>query len=225
MKERAVLLIGGNSTIGRAIATGIQLRGNIDKVINVIRTPSEIEAEFEVKVNSYTNLDIASIASRFDIKAIVIAFGVLNESGKFLEDLESNFQVNVIQYLEVFEKSLILQSENREMEIHITSSILADFDRDSIWAYSSSKAVMERSVNYLLRNNEVDLRKVFVWKLAFVESRLNRSRKKSIIFATVESIERRVSRMPHPGEYYVPKLAKYPSRFLRHFPYIARKLG
>jgi hypothetical protein len=224
MNDPAILLIGGNSEIGNSLVRGISQRKKITSVIKVLRTPKE-GRDFNVHVvDSYTDLIFDDVIAKFDVKAIVIAFGLLETSSNLVSDLRHNFEVNVFQYLDVVQKAISFASKRSEVEIHLTSSVLADFSRDTIIGYSLSKEVMEKSIRYLVRNKEIYNSSIYIWKFAFVATPLNKARDKSKIFTKLESIEAFAARTNKPGTYYLPRIARFPSRILRHLPKIAAKL-
>jgi hypothetical protein len=159
------------------------------------------------------------------VKAIIVAFGILETSTDLISDLQKNFEVNTYQYLSVVENALNYVAKNQEVELHITSSILADFSRDSVFAYSLSKQNMEKSLKYLLRSRNLKMLKIYCWKLAYVDTNLNKSRTKSIIYTTLKVVENISANTKMPGTYYLPKIAKFPSKILGYFPAIAAKLN
>lgn len=224
MREKAVVLVGGNSEIGNALASGIAGRHGTDKVIRISRTNSASELENTIRLSLYEDFINEDFMQNFEISAIVVAFGILESEHDYIEDLVTNFDVNVFQYLRTCENAIKFIHQSQLTELHITSSVLADFSRDSIFAYSQSKSIMEESILFMLRKyNYAELR-IFIWKLSFVKTKMNSMREESIISTNLKSIETAAARLTHPGTYYLPKFAKYPSRILRHFPRIAVRL-
>lgn len=223
MRERAVLLIGGNSEIGNAITRGICKRTGVDKIVRVSRNGSPPESLDTIVISHFTEMNLEEINERFELNAIVISFGVLKTEGDLLESLKENLEVNTIDYLAVCLKALAFLEKDNQVELHVTSSLLADFSRDSVFAYAASKSLMEKTFMYILRKIHLKASKIFLWKIAFVDTKLNAFRGRSAIFTTVKSIEKRVSRQSKPGVFYLPRIAKYPSRALGHFPKISLK--
>lgn len=225
MKQKTLILIGGNSEIGNALASGIATRLGVKTIVRVSRTKSEGANENTVRVESYENIDFDSLKEIYQIKSIIIAFGVLESEKNYLEDLETNIEINVFQYLKVCAKATDFLAANPKTELHITSSIVADFSRESIFAYSLSKSIMEDSLRFMLRNSGLEKASIFFWKLSFVNTKMNSNREKSIISTNLESITSAAENVSRPGTYYLPKFAKFPSRILHHFPQITKRLG
>lgn len=224
MKDPVILLIGGNSEIGNALLCGISKRKEIEKVIKISRSSmGENDINTHI-VDSYSNLVLEELSAKYDVKAIIIAFGLLESSNNLVSDIRKNFEVNVFQYLDVVQQAINVASKKSEVEIHLTSSILADFSRETIFGYSLSKEVMEKSIRHLVRSKQIHNSSIYIWKFAFVATPLNKSRDKSIIFTKLETIATFAAHTNKPGTYYLPKIARYPSRFLRHVPKIAAKL-
>ena len=224
MKEKAVFLVGGNSEIGNALANGIAKRHGIQKVIKISRFQSVKTTADTWCVDSYKDFSDSILKSEYTPQAIIIAFGILASENNYLEDLQNNFEVNVLQYLRICEIALCYLKENKDTELHVTSSLVADFSRDSIFAYSQSKKVMEESLLFMQRRWKQDALRLFIWKLAYVKTKMNIGRQESIISTTLKSIENAALVKKVPGVYYLPPSAKYPSRILRHFPLIAAKI-
>ena len=224
MSEPVILLVGGNSEIGNALVRGISRRKSIPRTIIVSRGLSRDSVDDKYYLASYDDLSIKELAVNHDVRAIVIAFGILESDNNLTTDLRNNFDVNTFQYLNVVEKSLDFIAKNKDVELHVTSSVLADFSRDSVFAYSLSKESMEKGFKYLVRLKNMKKTRIYIWKLAYVATNLNKTRTKSKIFTTLESIEKSSAATEKPGSYYLPKSARFPSKILNHLPELAAKL-
>jgi NAD(P)-dependent dehydrogenase (short-subunit alcohol dehydrogenase family) len=224
MKTKAILLVGGNSEIGNAIARGVSERKGIEKTIKVSRVGQSLRLEDSYEIEKFSSFDIESIARFHQIEAIIVAFGVLESRDNYLEDLKLNLDVNVLEYLKVCVDSLEFVKNNVKTELHVTSSILADFSRESVFAYASSKNLMESSFLHLQRQMKQEKAQVYVWKLAYVDTKLNLYRKKSPMFTTLASIEKAAVKYSQPGIYYLPRIVKFPSKILGHFPSVSMKI-
>jgi hypothetical protein len=216
-----VLVIGANSVIGEALAKGISTRLNLTKAINVVRTSKQTtEPSSEIiQLESYSEIDIENILTNHEIAAIVISFGVLDSSESLSKSLDLNIGVNTFEYLKVLEKIIESPKLNPKTEIHITSSLLADFSRNSVFIYSLSKQVTEKIISQRIKpvyNN------LFIWKLSFVHSPLNSNRLQSFVKTSPQLIEEFSEKYSKPGTYYMPRYSRYPSLLLKSFPAIQR---
>jgi hypothetical protein len=220
-----ILLIGGNSVIGRALARGVMRRTDSDEIICVSRKApnQEIKGYRSIITDDYLNFDFSELLGAEKIVAVVLAFGVLDrQEGDFLVSLERNYEVNVFMYLRVLSKVISNVANNEGKEIHITSSVLSDFTREEVAAYSFSKQTMQSVAELLLQKHSDQ---TFFWKFAYVDSPLNNDRVRSPIFTTPESIETAAFKRAKGGTYYVPQIARIPSRFLFHFPRLKGLVG
>lgn len=209
-----IYLIGGNSVIGKSI-----LRGVLKKYENFsLKITSFVRSEFQEKtigekitVNNYLEcLDhINSESSCKEVPNIyIISFGVLVEeknSENFLNNLKYHLDINTFQSFEIFKFLLKL---DKTKEIHIVSSVLGDFIRPSLYSYSFSKNLLELLISNIdLKKNLKN--KYFVWKPAFVNSKLNKNRSASFIKTNPEKITNLVLNTNKSGSYYIPKYAVF----------------
>jgi short-subunit dehydrogenase len=216
-----VLLIGGRSVIGRALARGIMHRTHSDGIIAISRQELHQEAEIHgtIITADYMDIDYSKIFESEEVVAVVIALGNLHHHRTdFVSSLEKNFEVNVFLYLKVLERILAELEIAKGVEIHLTSSILADFTRGEVAAYSYSKQTMQKAAEYLLKRNR---KNAFIWKFAFVDSPLNLGRSRSSVYTTASSIERYATRRRRAGIYYVPPVSRVPSRVLYHLSFLS----
>lgn len=224
MNEK-ILLIGANSEIGQAIAYGVSEKLDTKRKIAVVRNlNSGISAERIVVVEKYSDIDLDTILETEKIVAIIISFGVMSHAETFLESLKEDLEVNVVEYLSVVRKCLTFMLQNESIELHITSSILADFSRRSILSYSLSKSIMEVSLIRMIEDFERSKANVYIWKPAFVRTPLNLNRKTSFVSTSLSSISKKVEKTKNSGQHYIPGITFIPSKFLRSFPAISRFL-
>ena len=220
-----ILLIGANSEIGQAIAYGVSKRLGTKSSIAVVRTLNEgLRAEKIVIVEKYSDINLDTIIETEKIVAIIISFGVMSRADTFLESLKEDLDVNVFEYLNVVRKCLSLMLQNESLELHLTSSILADFSRRSILSYSLSKSIMEVSLIRMMEDFERSKENVYIWKPAFVRTPLNIDRKTSFVSTSLSSVSKKVEKTKNAGQHYIPGFTIIPSRILRSFPRISKFL-
>lgn len=204
-----IFLIGGNSVIGNAITNGIFMKYNdfdLDLISFIRSDYKEQVLGKSVMVKDYSeavqyiNQDIESK------KIVIISFGVLEEessSKSLIDNLNYHLEVNTFQtYRIVFS---LLKLTNIK-ELHLVSSVLGDFIRPSVFSYSVSKNMLESLIENI-KNLDSFRSKLFIWKPAFVESRLNSGRKPSFLKTNSEKITMIVSKKNKGGSYYIPRIA------------------
>jgi hypothetical protein len=217
----AILLVGGNSQIGNALAKGIAKRLNCHRVIRVVRSKEEVGLfeELTYQVRTYSEFDYEELAENFEFKAIIISFGVLEVGTKTSSVLAANLQVNTIETLRTIENLMLSGAARKNTEIHFTSSLLADFTRESVFSYSVSKSLVERVI---IKDLKPIHKLLFIWKLPYVATKLNSGRPPSPISVSLEGITRYARIRRRPGVHYVPKFSRYPCTLLKAFPQIHR---
>jgi len=209
-----IFLIGGNSTIGQAVIRGLMKKYNNHKEIevtsfarrksenkifgDVIYVKNYIESILHIKEFKLRNPNIKII--------VVISFGVLVEEKNdisFYNNLTHHLDVNTFQSLKILDE---LKPINSFLEVHLISSILADFIRPSLYSYSFSKSFLEILLkDELYRENNIE--NLYIWKPAYVASKLNEDRSPSFIKTNPEKIEKIVSNTKSGGFLYIPKFA------------------
>tara|TARA_B100000073_G_scaffold260324_1_gene220059 strand:- start:58 stop:801 length:744 start_codon:yes stop_codon:yes gene_type:complete len=207
-----IFLIGGNSTIGQAITQGLKKKyssHNEIKVTSFARGQSEFKNLGDI---IYVKNYIESILYIKEVKLknpylkiiVVISFGVLVEEKNdisFYNNLTHHLDVNTFQPLKILSA---LKPIDSFLEVHLVSSILADFIRPSLYSYSFSKSFLEILLkDQLYRENNMD--KLYIWKPAYVASKLNEGRSPSFIKTNPEKIEKIVSNTKSGGFLYIPK--------------------
>ena len=216
MKEKPtnklqIFLIGGNSVIGGAILNGV-LRKHKNEDIDIysfIRTNYKEKIPGEViTVNDYIESVeyINNVHKEGARQIIIISFGVLvveKKDNNFSENLNYHLHVNTFQSFNIFK---LLLDSIKLREFHIVSSVLADFIRPSLYSYSVSKNLLELLIDNLIKTKEIK-EKVFIWKPAFVDSRLNKGRKSSGFKTSPKKITNMVSKKIKGGSYYIPRVA------------------
>lgn len=222
-KIKAILLIGGNSQIGNALSTGIAQRLNITDLIRIVRTESSISRDNELihKVEKYSDFDYQVLGAHYQLEAVVVSFGVLQSEANLRSSLEANISVNTFETLKTLEKLILSGVVNPDTEIHFTSSLLADFTRESVFGYATSKYLTEQ---VLIREIKPVHKPLYIWKLAFVESNMNEHRKPSSIQISLEAITKYAKIQKRPGIHYVPRFSKYPSILLKALPQLHRHI-
>lgn len=204
-----IYLIGGNSVIGKSVLNGIlkKYENSSVKITSFIR--SELKDNIigeKILVNNYLECfeyinNKASIEEEPSI--YIISFGVLIEeknSKDFLKNLKYHLDINTFQSFKLFKFLLKL---NNTSEVHIVSSVLGDFIRPSLYSYSFSKNLLEMLIDSLNLKKNLN-NKYFIWKPAFVESKLNKDRTPSFIKTNPKKITNLVSKTTKSGSYYIP---------------------
>ena len=204
-----IYLIGGNSVIGKSVLNGVlkKYENSSVKITSFIR--SELKDNIigeKILVNNYLEC-FEYINNKASIKEepsiYIISFGVLVEeknSKDFLKNLKYHLDINTFQSFKLFEFLLKL---NNTSEVHIVSSVLGDFIRPSLYSYSFSKNLLEMLIDSLNLKKNLN-NKYFIWKPAFVESKLNKDRTPSFIKTNPKKITNLVSKTTKSGSYYIP---------------------
>ncbi len=216
-----ILVIGCNSVIGMALAQGVANRKSISKILGVARNVSLNSAPRHeiLQVGKYSNLNIDEILLNSQIVAIIVSFGVLDSSENLIQSIDLNFKVNTFEYLNILEKIISSPHLTDDVEIHVTSSLLADFSRNSALIYALSKQVTERVI---LQKVKPIHKNIFIWKLPFVDTPLNSGRSRSPIKTSERAILNCAEKKTKPGMYYIPKYSRIPALFLKSLPALHR---
>ena len=149
------------------------------------------------------------------INIFILSYGVLrpeSEKIKFVENLKFHLNINTYETFDIGRK--IIMSENYD-ELHVVSSILADFVRPTLRSYSMSKMYMNELIEKLI--NKKNTKKIYIWKPAFVDSNLNKGRASTFLKTNSQEIRKYVFKKKLGGTYYVPFYSKY-------LTFIAKKL-
>ena len=204
-----IYLIGGNSVIGKSVLNGVlkKYENSSVKITSFIRSESQDNIIREkILVNNYLEC-FEYINNKASIKEepsiYIISFGVLIEeknSKDFLKNLKYHLDINTFQSFKLFKFLLKL---NNTSEVHIVSSVLGDFIRPSLYSYSFSKNLLEMLIDSLNLKKNLN-NKYFIWKPAFVESKLNKDRTPSFIKTNPKKITNLVSKTTKSGSYYIP---------------------
>jgi hypothetical protein len=219
--KQAVLVIGCNSVIGMALAQGVANRKSISKILGVARNISldSTSGDEILQVEKYSEVNIDEILLKNQIMAIVVSFGVFDSSENLIESIDLNLKVNTFEYLNVLEKIVSSAHLTDDVEIHVTSSLLADFSRNSALIYALSKQVTERVI---LQKMKPFHKNLFIWKLAYVDTPLNSGRSRSPIKTSKREILKNAEKKSKPGIYYIPKYSRIPALFLKSLPTLHR---
>jgi hypothetical protein len=217
--SNAILLFGGNSGIGDALARGLLKKLNCKVLIRVVRTQlnSEPNGELVIQVKKYSDFNYELVKDGYNFRAVIIAFGILDESKSIGQSMEINLGVNCVEVIKTLENAVSASIVKATTEIHYTSSLLADFTRNSVYPYALSKMITERTINKYI---EPIHRNLFIWKYAYVQTSLNASRRPSVISSTLEEVTNLAIEIKKPGSHYVPRFAKIPSSLLRNLPWL-----
>ena len=137
----------------------------------------------------------------------ILSFGVLKEENKeikFIDNLRYHLDINTFEKINILR---FLEKNYKRSEVHVVSSILADFIRPSVVSYCLSKILLdaymqEIDANYFHKN-------LYIWKPAFVVSNLNRGRKPSFLKTNTKNITRSVTNKAKGNTYYIPFYSRY----------------
>lgn len=212
-KKTNIYLFGGNSTIGCSILDGIQDRLGTEniEVISFFRNEKKIQIPGKkVKVKDYKDAleYIKDKEQNDDCKSIfILSFGVLKSDNLSLDfdNFDYHLKVNTMDPLKIYE--FLLKKTNFD-EIHIVSSVLADFIRPSLTSYSLSKFLLSKMVERSTDSDIEKIKKVFTWKVSFVDSDLNKGRKSILIKTNPKKIRKKVKNIRSGGIYYIPGYSK-----------------
>lgn len=219
--KQAVLVIGCNSVIGMALAQGVANRKSLSKILGVARSIS-LDSTYGhevLQVEKYSELDIDEILLNNQILAIIVSFGVFDSSENLIQSMDLNLKVNTFEYLNILEKIVSSPYLTDDVEIHVTSSLLADFSRNSALIYALSKQVTERVILQKIRPFH---KNIFIWKLSYVDTPLNSGRSRSPIKTSEREILKCAEKKTKPGMHYIPKYARIPALFLKSLPTLHR---
>ena len=209
-KQLSIYLFGGNSKIGNSILNGVIDRYSDYSIRTVLikRTKQKKPTDSDVLiVNNYSEaLDILNIKKDV-INVFILSFGVLRPEDKnieFIDNLKFHLSINTYETFRIVKK--IIMSENYD-ELHIVSSILADFERPTLKSYSMSKMYMNELVEKLISSKNKE--KVFIWKPAFVDSNLNKDRTSSFLKTNSGEIRKYIVKNKIGGTHYIPFYSRY----------------
>ena len=214
-----IYLFGGNSKIGNSILNGIidKYSKHVIKTVSIKRTKQKQTTDGEVLiVNNYSEaFNVLNIKKEGLINIFILSYGVLrpeSEKIKFVENLKFHLNINTYETFDIGRK--IIMSENYD-ELHVVSSVLADFVRPTLRSYSMSKMYMNELIEKLI--NKKNTKKIYIWKPAFVDSNLNKGRTSTFLKTNSNEIRKYVFKKKLGGTYYVPFYSKY-------LTFIAKKL-
>jgi hypothetical protein len=215
----AILLFGGNSGIGDALARGLLRKLDCKVLIRVVRTQhnSGPNGELVIRVGKYSDFNFDLVKDKYNFQAIIIAFGILDESKSIGQSIERNLGVNCVETIKTLENVVNSSIVKATTEIHYTSSLLADFTRNSVYPYALSKMITERTIRKYIEPIHHNL---FIWKYAYVQTNLNANRRPSVISSTLEQVMNLAIEIKKPGSHYVPRFARIPSSLLRNLPWL-----
>ncbi|OUX36523.1 MAG: hypothetical protein CBE33_05400 [Candidatus Pelagibacter sp. TMED273] len=209
-KKVNIYLFGGNSEIGNAILDGLVLRNKNNEIIIKSFVRSEIRQSIsgQIKfVNTYFEATNHIDSNDNEQNIFILSFGVLREENKevkFIDNLRYHLDINTFEKINILR---FLEKNYKHSEVHIVSSILADFIRPSVVSYCLSKMLLdvylqEINGNYFDKN-------LFIWKPAFVISNLNRGRNASFLKTNTKKITNSVTSKVKGDAYYIPFYSKY----------------
>jgi hypothetical protein len=219
--EGVIILFGGNSVIGNLVIEGLQVRTGKTEVYRVSRgSPSE---ETEDVVTGFFASPLSDGAIRM-ASHLVLSVGIperqllgIRASERLREILEINV-MKTLEFLELLEdRRRALGVESNLLEIHLVSSILADFVKPGVVDYSLSKTILDTKVRQIYSPTGSSV-KLFVWRFSFVSSPFHLPGEGRALSANPGQIRKRVSRAQQPGVRYVPRTGRFVGSALRLSP-------
>lgn len=213
----AVLLYGGRSVIGSLVAEGLHQDIENTEIIRVSRNALENQDEID---EFFASPDLDQIARH--VTHVILSVGAPERAisaETAWESLRDIFEVNVLKSVRFLELLLdrreqLLMSKV-PIEIHLVSSILADFIKPGAIDYSLSKKVLDTKIQQL---GMLSHQRVFIWRFGFVSSPFHPDAETRALMATESQIIRRVRKKRKPGIYYVPRSGRVVSYFLSKAP-------
>ena len=213
MKNK-ILLIGGTSIIGNAIAAEI----NYENDFIIIRTVRDKRlankySEF-IDLSSTKNIleSLQKIYSKHQINHTILSLGKMNfrNIDDQLSLIEINFKIQVAILIGIF-KAKIPDSDFKF--VYVSSALVNLRPRKKNLEYYSSKIAMDHFARGFFQNldNKKNLTYIIV-RPGYVISSINKFQKSNIISAkpvTISKIVVKKIRQSHSGVVYAPRIYKY----------------
>lgn len=199
-----VILFGGRSVIGSLVAEGLSQRENNTEIIRVSRELNSNLDEIDEFFDSPSSDEVCRLATH-----VILSVGTHErriQSSTAWERLREIFDINVfksVRFLDLLlERREMLQLDELPIQIHLVSSLLADFIKPGAVDYSLTKSILDEKIQHIARLRKQD---VFIWRFGFVSSPFHPDGEmRQLGLAEVEII-RRIKRARKPGIRYVPR--------------------
>lgn len=242
-EAQTIVLLGGTSDIGRAIAREL-LTPTARTLVLACRNPDAAEpSEFErdrltVVVEPFDAAETAGhdafvrrLADEHgDIDVAIVAFGVLGDQAQFDDDPQAAAQAVHVNYTGAVSSTLALAAQMRRQghgHITVLSSVAGERGRASNFVYGSSKAGLDAFAQGLADSLVGSGVQLTVVRPGFVHSKMTEGMSAAPFATTPPDVARRTVAAMQSGRHTVwaPGILRYVFMVLRHVPRpIFRKL-
>ncbi|MDQ3738767.1 MAG: decaprenylphospho-beta-D-erythro-pentofuranosid-2-ulose 2-reductase [Actinomycetota bacterium] len=235
-EPQTIVLLGGTSEIGRAIATKL-VSATTTKVVLACRRPGEANpAAFErngltVDVVSFDAADtashepfVASVAERHgDLDVVVLAFGVLGDQAVYEDDPQAAADAVHVNYTGAVSVSLAAAKQLRRQghgRLVVLSSVAGERVRKANFVYGSSKAGLDGFAQGLADSLHGSGASVLVVRPGFVHSKMTEGHEKAPFATTPAKVAEDTVRALRSGRHTVwsPGILRIVFSVLRHVP-------
>lgn len=212
-----LLLFGGTSVIGSRLSEGLCSNSDNTEIVRVSRNSLTNQDEIH---DFFASPNSDELVRR--ITHVVLSVGAPEReisADTAWEGLRNILEVNVfksVRFLELLlERRKHLLLGEIPIDIHLVSSVLADFIKPGAVDYSISKQVLDTKIQHL---SMVNNQRLFVWRFGFVRSPFHPDGETRSFEATASEIFRRARKAKQPGIYYVPRGGRGVGYFLAKAP-------
>lgn len=218
----SVILLGGRSVIGNAIVRGLEKRLGQLETVRISRSKDTREIELNDVFSEYlSDLDI----QKSDVLVLSVGFSdhdlqVPPTSAELTQYLEKSVLLTYDFLLRLSTRRRSLNARE-PLEVHLASSVLADFVDPKSPVYSLAKFLLESLIANWACVMDTEVR-LFVWKFPFVSSPFHEVGDGRVLEVSTKAIERAVRKRSKPGTYYVPAFFALVSSTLHAFPKLVR---
>lgn len=235
-EPQTILLLGGTSEIGRAIADEL-ISPATRTLVLACRRPDDAQADhftrdgLDVVVEYFDAAETANhdafvrmiVAEHGDIDVAIVAFGRLGSQAEFDSDPERAAEVVHVNYTSTVAAGLALAGQMRRQghgHLAFLSSVAGERARATNYVYGSSKAGLDAFAQGLgdaLRGTGVG---VTVVRPGFVHSRMTRGMKSAPFAVTPRVVGEIAAAGIRRGKHTVwaPPVLRYVFMVLRHLP-------
>lgn len=202
-----IILFGGRSVIGSLVAEGLRQQEDNAEILRVSREITSNFDEIDGFFDSPGSDQVCQLATH-----VILSVGTPErriQSSTAWERLQEIFDINVLKSVRFLELLLDrrekLQLDEMPVQIHLVSSLLADFIKPGAIDYSLTKSILDTKIQHIAM-----LRKqiVFIWRFGFVSSPFHLDGEMRQLGLSEGEIIRRVRRARKPGIHYVPRAGK-----------------
>ena len=235
-EPQTIVLLGGTSDIGRAIAA--ELIGDRTRtLVLACRRPDEARPErferpgLEVVVEQFDASDTAShddfirrlAGERGDLDVVVVAFGVLGDQAEFDTDPQLAAEAVHVNYTGAVTACLAVAGQFRRQghgHLAVVSSVAGERVRAANYVYGSSKAGLDAFAQGLGDALQGSGARVTVIRPGFVHSRMTRGMPTAPLATEPVAVARRSVAGMRRGAHTVwaPGSLRYVFMVLRHLP-------